>query len=72
MFEVQWIAAGAITGLLIATVLIPPTRKEKVLPQPYEKEVYHTETGCVRFVSEEVPCTQEPDSLNLLASLAKR
>ena len=68
MFEAKWIVAGVIVGMLIGTVLIPPTRKIKVLPQPHDSSTYHTDTGCVRFVSEEVPCTAEPDSLNLLAS----
>jgi hypothetical protein len=69
MIEVRWVFAGAIVGLLISTVLIPPTRKVKMLPQPHDTTTYQTDTGCVRFVSEEVPCTAETDSLNLLASL---
>jgi hypothetical protein len=69
MIHLLWVVSGLIVGLLISTVFIPPTRKEKVLPSPFDPNTYHTETGCVRFVSEEVPCTQEPDSLNLLASL---
>jgi len=68
MFEAKWIVAGVIIGMLIGTVMIPPTRKIKVLPQPHDSSTYHTDTGCVRFVAEEVPCTAEPDSLNLLAS----
>jgi hypothetical protein len=71
MIEVRWVFAGAIVGLLISTVLIPPTRKVKMLPQPHDTTTYQTDTGCVRFVSEEVPCTAETDSLNLLASLRK-
>lgn len=69
MIEVRWVFAGVIVGLLISTVLIPPTRKVKMLPQPHDTTTYQTDTGCVRFVSEEVPCTAETDSLNLLASL---
>jgi len=68
MFEAHWVVAGVIVGLLIGTVMIPPTRKIKVLPQPMDNSTYHVETGCVRFVAEEVPCTQDSDSLNLLAS----
>jgi hypothetical protein len=68
MIELRWVAAGVIVGMLISTVMIPPTRKTKTLPSPHDTSVYATETGCVRFVSEEVPCTAEPDSLNLLAS----
>lgn len=68
MLEARWVVAGAIVGMLISTVLVPPTRKVKVLPQPADTSPFHVETGCVRFVSEEVPCTADPESLNLLAS----
>lgn len=68
MFEIHWIAAGIIVGMLISTVIVPPTRKHASLPQPRDQGVYTTTTGCVRFESVEVPCTDEPDSLNLLAS----
>ena len=68
MFELRWVVAGVILGMLLATVIAPPTRKIKVLPQPHDTSTFHVDSGCVRFVSEEVPCTAEPDSLNLLAS----
>ena len=68
MLEARWVIAGAIVGMLISTVLVPPTRKVKVLPQPADTSPFHVDTGCVRFVSEEVPCTADPESLNLLAS----
>lgn len=68
MLELRWVAAGVILGMLISTVIIPPTRKQAALPQPHDQGVYTTNTGCVRFEAVEVPCTEEPDSLNLLAS----
>ncbi len=68
MLEARWIVAGAIVGMLISTVLVPPNRKVKVLPSPADTSLFHVDTGCVRFVSEEVPCTAEPASLNLLAT----
>lgn len=68
MLEARWVVTGVIVGLLIGTVMIPPTRKIKVLPQPHDSSTYHVDSGCVRFVSEEVPCTQEPLSLNLLVN----
>ena len=68
MIELPWLAAGVIFGLLISTVMVPPSRKIKTLPSPNDESTYHMDTGCVRFVSEEVPCTAEPDSLNLLAN----
>mgnify|MGYP000134242867 CR=1 FL=1 len=68
MLEARWIVAGAIVGMLISTVLVPPNRRIKVLPSPADSSPFHVETGCVRFIAQEVPCTSEPDSLNLLAS----
>jgi hypothetical protein len=72
MFELRWIAAGVITGLLISTVMVPPTRKMVSVPVPHDNSTYHTPTGCVRLNTMEVPCGAEPDSFNLLASLAKK
>ena len=72
MFEILWIAAGAIVGLLISTVLVPPTRKETAVPVPNDPDPYHTPTGCVRVASTEVPCPADADSLNVLASLAHK
>lgn len=71
MLFLKWLVAGLIFGLLISTVIIPPTRKKVMIPQPNDSSVYHTDTGCVRFAAVEVPCVAEPDSLNLLASLNK-
>jgi hypothetical protein len=67
MIQLKWVVAGLILGLLISTVVIPPTRKKISIPQPNDSSVYHTETGCVRFEAIEVPCVDEADSLNLLA-----
>lgn len=72
MIQLRWIVGGLVVGLLISTVVIPPTRKKITLPQPNDSSVYHTDTGCVRFEAIEVPCVQQPDSLNLLSSLTKK
>lgn len=72
MIELRWVAGGLIVGMLLSSVFVPPTRKLKTVPSPNDSSVYHTETGCVRFVSEEVPCVQGADSLNLLASVGKK
>ena len=71
MLSLKWLVAGLLFGLLVSAVVIPPTRKKITIPQPNDSSVYHTDTGCVRFAAIEVPCVAEPDSLNLLASLAK-
>jgi len=72
MFQLVWIVAGAIVGLLIACVLVPPTRKQVSVPSPYDNDIFHTDTGCVRTHAIEVPCGEEADSFNLLASLSKK
>lgn len=68
MIQLPWVVAGVILGMLISTVIIPPTRKQATVPQPHDPSVYTTDTGCVRFEAIEVPCTADTDSLNLLAS----
>ena len=70
MFQLQWISAGVIVGMLIACIVIPPTRKQVAVPSPYDTDVFHT--GCVRTHAIEVPCGEEADSFNLLASLGKK
>lgn len=72
MIELPWVVAGVVLGMLLSSVFVPPTRKVKSVPRPNDNSIYHTDTGCVRFTAVEVPCTQEPDSFNLLASLAKK
>jgi hypothetical protein len=72
MFQLVWIAAGAIVGMLIACVLVPPTRTQVSVPSPYDTGIFHTDTGCVRTHAIEVPCGEEADSFNLLASLTKK
>jgi hypothetical protein len=72
MIELLWVVAGTIVGLLISTVLVPPTRKESTVPMPNDPYPYHTPSGCVRVVSTEVPCPVEADSLNVLASIGNK
>lgn len=71
MIQLRWLVIGVLVGLLLDAVVIPPTRKKITIPQPNDSSVYHTDSGCVRFVAVEVPCVAEPESLNLLASLSK-
>ena len=72
MFQITWIAAGVIVGMLIACIVVPPTRKQVAVPSPHDTDVFHTDTGCVRTNAIEVPCGEEADSFNLLASLGKK
>lgn len=69
-FQFKWIAGGFIVGMLIASVITPPTRKVPAVPtpSPHDKNVFQTDTGCIHLKPEEVSCdTSEPVSLNLLA-----
>jgi hypothetical protein len=66
MIQIGWLVAGVVIGMLIACVIVPPSRKQAVLPQPHDLSTYKTDAGCVRIVSTEVPCGEESDSLNLL------
>ena len=68
MLQLKWIVGGLIVGMLISTILIPPNRTEIKVPVPNDASTYHTPTGCVRIDSTEVPCVEDADSLNLLAS----
>ena len=72
MIELRWLVAGLIVGMLLSSVFVPPTRKLKTVPAPNDSSIYHTNTGCIRFISEEVPCVQGGESLNLLASVGKK
>jgi hypothetical protein len=72
MIDGIWFVAGVTFGLLLSTIVIPPTRTIPKVPDPADGErVYHTDTGCVHVEATEVPCTSETDSFNLLASLKK-
>lgn len=71
MFSISWIFIGVLTGLLVVAVFIPPARKDMHLPTPEDKDTYFTGSGCVKFKAEEVPCTKDATSLNLIASQNK-
>jgi hypothetical protein len=71
MFSPLWLFIGVLTGFLIVAVFIPPARKDMQLPTPQDKDTYFTGSGCVKFKAEEVPCTSDATSLNLLASQNK-
>ena len=71
MFSLEWVFIGIVTGLLMVSVFIPPSRKEPRVPTPNTKQVYKTSSGCVKFKTHEVPCSQEAMSLNLVASQHK-
>jgi hypothetical protein len=71
MFSVFWLFSGFLVGLLIAVVFTPPLRTNPQVPTPHDDEIIHTETGCVKFKTREVPCTAQTSSLNFIASQHK-
>lgn len=71
MLSATWIFIGILVGLLVVAVFEPPIRKDPHLPIPNHAEKLHTDNGCVKFTTKEVPCTNEATSLNLVASQHK-
>lgn len=71
MLSPLWVFVGAVSGLLIVSVFVPPVRKEMYLPLPNDKGIFRTPSGCVQFKTEEIPCSSDATSLNFIASLNK-
>lgn len=71
MLSFFWIFVGAVTGLLVTSVFSPPLRASQDVPSPYCKDTFQTKTGCVKFRTEEVPCSEGASSLNFIASQHK-
>lgn len=71
MFSTTWIFIGCLVGMLVVAVFEPPIRKDLQLPTPNTKNTFKTQTGCVKFRTEEIPCSSEATSLNFIASQNK-
>jgi hypothetical protein len=57
--------AGAILGLFMVSIFKPQIHKETELPLP-GINVFHTPSGCVKIHSEEVSCSTQAISLNVI------
>jgi hypothetical protein len=68
MFSLLWIFIGAIVGLLLVSVFIPPFRPDMQLPTPFDTRPMRANSGCVKFKTMEVPCTLTATTLNFIAS----
>jgi hypothetical protein len=68
MFALNWFIGGLVSGMIISAVFVPPTRIESKVPTPNDNTIYKTATGCVKVKTTEVPCVEDFDSLNLIAS----
>jgi hypothetical protein len=71
MLYLLWIFTGMLVGLLLVSVFTPPNRKTLELPTPNSNNIFHTPTGCIRFRTQSVQCSDSASSLNLLASQHK-
>jgi len=71
MIHILSLFIGMLVGFLIVSVFHPLIRDDKDLPTPGDKSRYYTGTGCVKFVSKEVPCSKNTTSLNFIASQNK-
>jgi len=71
MFSVFWLFVGFLTGLTISAVFTPPTRDIPQVPTPDGDNLLHTDSGCVKFKTKEVPCGADSTSLNFIASQHK-
>ena len=71
MLSLFWIFVGALTGLLVTAVFNPPLRSSPDMPYTHCKDTFQTSTGCVKFRTDEVPCTEGATSLNFIASQHK-
>jgi hypothetical protein len=57
---------GIIVGLFMVSIFIPVVHSEPELPVPGPPQIFHTKSGCVKITSEEVSCSSEAISLNLI------
>lgn len=55
----------------MTSVFNPAPRKLPSVPTPNDKSPHYTDTGCVKFISEEVECDGKETSLNVIASQHK-
>lgn len=58
--------AGVLTGFFVVAVFKPPKRHIPTVPTPGDSDSFYTKAGCVRVVSEVVPCSASAVSLNVL------
>ena len=66
MILLLWVFIGFITGLFVVAIFNPPFRKIPFVPVPDDNEIYHAKHGCVRILSEEVECSPDAVSLNVI------
>jgi hypothetical protein len=75
MFNLMYVFAGFLFGLVVATVFVPPDMNMKMMPDPSKPNIVFKNpkvgNGFFQVKCIEVPCTGETDSLNLMSMLHK-
>jgi hypothetical protein len=63
---IAYIFAGMITGLFIVSIFNPVKHEIPELPTPGIDKVFRTKAGCVKIHAEEVQCSSQGISLNVI------
>jgi hypothetical protein len=66
MILLLWVFIGFLVGLFVVAIFNPPFRKIPFIPTPNDNEIYNTNYGCVRILSEEIECSPDAVSLNVI------
>lgn len=66
MILLLWVFIGFLVGLFVVAIFNPPFRKIPFIPTPNDNEIYNTKYGCVRILSEEIECSPDAVSLNVI------
>lgn len=66
MNMIAYAFAGCILGLFMVSIFTPVTHTQQGLPVPGVTKKFHTKTGCINVHSEEVSCSTEAISLNVI------
>jgi len=63
---IPFLFSGILAGLFMVSIFNPVKHQIPELPTPNSKKVYKTKKGCVQFYTEEVSCSSEAISMNLI------
>lgn len=63
---IPYLFAGIIVGLFIVSIFNPVKHEIPELPTPDSDKIFHTKAGCVKIRADEVQCSSEGISLNVI------
>jgi hypothetical protein len=68
MFDILWLFAGFLVGMIVTTIFVPPRTTKKLVPDIRKPDMIlrnpKVENGCFRADAYEVQCTDGIDFLN--------